>query len=223
MNGYIYKITNLINGKIYIGKTTSFLKRRWYEHISSSKKESDKNRPLYRAMNKYGLENFKIEQIEEVQINFLSEREVYWINYYNSYREGYNATIGGDGKPIYDYSQIESSLKEGKTTIKICEEIGCSKDIVRKVSKQSNIPINKPINNLQKEMIKSQIAVNQYDKQNNFIQSFISYAEAARWLESNGYVQGNLNGVRTKIGEVCRGTRKSAYKFVWKFSNKSND
>ena len=67
--------------------------------------------------------------------------------------------------------------------------------------------------------MKSQIAVNQYDKQGNFIQSFVSYAEATRWLQSNGYVKGNLNGVRSKIGEVCRGIRKSAYKFIWKFSD----
>lgn len=55
-------------------------------------------RPLYKAIAKYGMENFSIETIEEVEDDFLGEREIYWINYYNSYSKGYNATLGGDGK-----------------------------------------------------------------------------------------------------------------------------
>ena len=221
MTGYIYKITNLINGKIYIGKTTSSIEERWKEHIHSINRDNIKNRPLYKAINKYGIKNFSIEKIEEVQADILSEREIYWINFYDSFKTGYNATLGGDGAILYDYSKIEQALKDGKTTTKICEEIGCCKDVVHKVSKQSGIPLNMPIttNSLHEEMMKSQIAVNQYDKQGNFIQSFVSYAEAARWLQSNGYVKGNLSGVRSKIGEVCRGIRKSAYKFIWKFSD----
>lgn len=64
--GYIYKITNKINHKMYIGKTNyADPYDRFKEHIRDSKKERCKNRPLYRAMNKYGLENFEFEVIEE--------------------------------------------------------------------------------------------------------------------------------------------------------------
>ena len=137
MTGYIYKITNLINGKIYIGKTTSSIEERWKEHIHSINRDNIKNRPLYKAINRYGIKNFSIEKIEEVQVDILNEREIYWINFYDSFKTGYNATLGGDGAILYDYSKIEQALKDGKTTPKICEEIGCCRDIVYKVSKQS--------------------------------------------------------------------------------------
>ena len=96
---YIYKITNDINKKIYIGKTVETIEKRWKEHIKDSKKKTSENRPLYRAINKYGIEHFSIEEIEEVQDQFLlSDRERFWIEYFGSFKNGYNATIGGDGK-----------------------------------------------------------------------------------------------------------------------------
>ena len=55
-------------------------------------------------MRKYGIDIFSIDIIEEVPIEQLSDKEQYWIQYYNSYNNGYNATIGGDGKQLYDYN-----------------------------------------------------------------------------------------------------------------------
>ena len=104
MTGIIYKITNIVNNKVYIGKTLETMEKRWKEHQKDSSRFTD--RPLYRAMNKYGLENFTIEIIDEPNIDLLSERESYWIEYYKSYHHGYNATLGGDGRVLYDYQQI---------------------------------------------------------------------------------------------------------------------
>ena len=94
---YIYKIVNDINNKVYIGKTEFSIEKRFKEHCRDSKKEHQ-NRPLYNAMNKYGIEHFKIELIEEC--NNPEEREIYWIQHFDSYKNGYNATLGGDGKNI---------------------------------------------------------------------------------------------------------------------------
>ena len=101
--GYIYKITNIINGKVYIGKTEFTIKRRFKQHCEDCKKERlNEVRPLYRAMKKYGVDNFISEEIEQCDNSILCDREKYWIQYYDSYKHGYNATIGGDGTPRID-------------------------------------------------------------------------------------------------------------------------
>lgn len=98
--GYIYKITNTINNKLYIGKTIKTIQERWNEHIKKAKEHP--NRYLYDAINHYGIDNFTIEQIEECDNEILNEREIYWISYYNTYylsdnSKGYNMTLGGEG------------------------------------------------------------------------------------------------------------------------------
>ena len=76
---YIYRIWNDINNKNYIGKTLNTIEKRWKEHCNDYRKNHCENRPLYKAMNKYGLEHFHIEQVEECSVDLLSEREIYWI------------------------------------------------------------------------------------------------------------------------------------------------
>ena len=98
----IYKITNTINGKVYIGQTIHSLKQRYQGHLSRAER-GDKGH-LYPAMRKYGYNNFTceiIEMIDETLPNakdILNEREIYWINYYDSTnnKKGYNITLGGD-------------------------------------------------------------------------------------------------------------------------------
>jgi len=83
----IYLIENLINHKKYVGQSKNIYAR-WSGHRSDSK---EKNLPLYFAIRKYGLENFKFSILEECKIEQLTDREDYWINYYNSYvPNGYN-------------------------------------------------------------------------------------------------------------------------------------
>ena len=90
---HIYKITNILNNKIYIGKTEHIDPiKRWKEHIKDSKRERNKNRPIYKAINKYGVENFSFEILEETDKP--EQQEIYYISLYDSYKNGYNATIG---------------------------------------------------------------------------------------------------------------------------------
>ena len=96
---HIYKITNILNNKIYIGKTEHIDPiKRWKEHIKDSKRERNKNRPIYKAINKYGVENFSFEILEECDRSELNNRETYWIDFYNTTTFGYNMTKGGAKK-----------------------------------------------------------------------------------------------------------------------------
>lgn len=88
----IYKIQNLINGKIYIGQSVS-IEKRWAAHRYAGRNKKD-NYPIHKAMVKYGVENFSFEIIELCDKDQLNEKEVYWISVYDSYKNGYNATPG---------------------------------------------------------------------------------------------------------------------------------
>lgn len=96
---FIYKITNSVNGKIYIGKTTKAnIKVRWAQHVWEAGR--DKRWPLQSAIRKYGVSNFTIETICEVGAESeLNDRERFYIAQYRSTdpEVGYNLTPGGDG------------------------------------------------------------------------------------------------------------------------------
>ena len=97
----IYKITNLINNKVYIGKTNNS-DRRWKDHqrLAFTENHKEYNKILYQAMRKYGVDNFTIEQIDlAYSKDELNNKEIYWIEKYQSYKSsnGYNRTRGGDG------------------------------------------------------------------------------------------------------------------------------
>lgn len=105
----IYYIKNIVNGKGYIGKSSK-LRRRLYDHY---KKRSDKNKVLYKAFDKYGIENFEFTILQYVEENIetlntvLSELETYYIQEFNTFKYGYNLTLGGDGISGKVYSEEE--------------------------------------------------------------------------------------------------------------------
>ena len=90
----IYKITNTINNKCYIGKSEYKKKKRLNEH----KLGRHSNEHLQRSIQKYGIENFTFEILEECSKEMCGQRERYWIEYYKSYEPefGYNKTMGNE-------------------------------------------------------------------------------------------------------------------------------
>ena len=91
----IYKITNLINGKVYIGQSKDIYNRYHRHHKYEYKNEQRSDFHLYQAFKKYGLDNFSIDVVELCDESLLDEREIYWIKYYDSFNTGYNMTEGG--------------------------------------------------------------------------------------------------------------------------------
>ena len=92
--GYIYKIVNNVNDKIYIGQTRTTIELRWKKHINRFKNEGCR-RGIYGAFAKYGLEHFYIEELCSCSVTDLDDLEIFYINKYNTYNNGYNLTIGG--------------------------------------------------------------------------------------------------------------------------------
>lgn len=210
MNGIIYKITNNINNKVYIGKTLNSLEHRFNEHKRDSRKESCEKRPLYSAMKKYGVENFSISLIEEVPIDVLSEREFYWIEQYSSYRNGYNATKGGDGTVLYNYNDILSGFQSGKMIKELAKEFECSPDTISRIIKLENL-------NTKTNMIKhNKKGIVAKDKEENIIKEFSSRSEAAKWLQENNYTKSkDIDNIIATIGRVANGQRTTAYGMKW--------
>lgn len=101
--GIIYCAHCIISGKKYIGKTINSLEKRKSSHLYKSKQ--DGNGRFQNAIKKYGWNNFVWGIIEECEIDVLSERESYWINFYESHLFGYNLTLGGDGG--FNLSQLK--------------------------------------------------------------------------------------------------------------------
>lgn len=93
----IYKITNTINGKSYIGQSVD-INRRWKREKDDSNNVNSRtyDYPLMKAFRKYGIENFDFKVIEECEIEELNEKEMYWIDFYDTFFNGYNQTLGGD-------------------------------------------------------------------------------------------------------------------------------
>lgn len=111
MEGIIYKYTNKINNKVYIGQTTNE-KQRYYNH-----KRCLENSYFHKAIKKYGFENFNYEVIERIDETLLNEREIYWISYYKSYGDrGYNMTIGGNGSR--GYKKTEEQIRNNSLSLK---------------------------------------------------------------------------------------------------------
>lgn len=150
MEKYIYKITNNINKKVYIGQTND-IDRRFKEHKRCGSYEENE-KLLYRAINKYGIDNFSFDIIEGPIKNY-NEREIYWINYYNSFVAnknswGYNMTPGGEEPPhpkgeehhyathtLEDIEKIISLLKNTKLSfLEISKTFNYSRSAIERIN-----------------------------------------------------------------------------------------
>ena len=140
MKGIIYKITNTVNNKSYIGQTRQSIQFRWNQH--TSKKD---NTYFHNAIKKYGKDNFNIEILEECDVSKLDEREIFYIAKYDTFKNGYNLTIGGDGNKrlLLDdkYDEIKELYLSGFSSNKIATLYKVDKSTIIKILKGLDVKI----------------------------------------------------------------------------------
>lgn len=206
---FIYRVLNLENGKSYIGKTNNENPYvRFNEHVKDSKKIAYKNRPLYKAMSKYGYKSFYFYVLEETDIP--EEREVFYISLYNSFgKNGYNATKGGDGKPYLKCSETEviEFYKTSRSAVNTANNFGIDRATVRAILSKNGVP----------SLTRQEVASKNYGKPivqidtatGNIIGRFLSINEAAVALGGKGKSR--------QITRALRGDCNYALGFTWKY------
>lgn len=133
MEKYVYKITNLINGKSYIGQTNN-LKRRFQEHLHDKRK----SHPIHLALNKYGKENFSYEVLYYGE-NY-NEEEKKWIAYYDTKNKenGYNVVSGGQDSSGEDNPIAKISQEKANEVIELLLNSKLSRD---EIAQKTNLNI----------------------------------------------------------------------------------
>ena len=170
MYGFIYKLTNIVNNAVYIGQTSRTIQERFADHVKSSsvyRDGTDGYSHLYRAMKKYGVDNFFVEEIDSGNSKEeLNEKERYWIAYYRSQDViCYNIADGGSGGNTWDkHTDDEKELIGNKISLSnIGKVYGPHSDETKKkisvaviASKQNRSEESKKLESLRK----SQAALN---------------------------------------------------------------
>lgn len=207
----IYKITNIINDKVYIGQTTLALKKRWSGHCCPSALKN--NMLITKAILKYGKENFRIETLEICKtLEDLNLREIYWISFYNSLNKkiGYNTKPGGKFSTHSDETKqkikeklaLSEKFKNKKVwnkglTIATSNKLkiigkskqGQKRNLLTKL-KMSNAKKGKSAKDIFKNLNKLKGTASKYgkdilllDEDKNILQSFETILDALRFLK----------------------------------------
>lgn len=204
MIGFIYKITNKKNGKIYIGQTIQPIQRRFNQHVSHAITEKSDHK-FARAIRKYGKENFEIEIIEEIEKDKLDEREKYWIKFYNSIQEGYNTAEGGTDIGAGAYYELEEAEKiiqyyyTCHNQIETCKHFNITEYKFRQLLTSRNLPTD--YTNYGKHT-QRRVFIYELDKY------FDSELECAKFLIEKGYTKAKLECVKTILSKRLKDKQK---------------
>ena len=195
----IYKITNTINNKSYIGQTIKTAEERWKEHQAHAfgSHPNDQNKTLYKAIRKYGVENFTFKVLQDNIETFeqLDKAEIYWIDYYNSFVKGYNETFGGQQyHKILPNKEIIEDYYKTKSARKTALNFGIDHSTVDDILNQNNIP-----RFTFRQATGQRIKISKAD----FEKEFDSVKDCAEWFIEN-------NIPRTKSVESARAGLKNA-------------
>lgn len=217
----IYKIENILNNKVYIGQSVD-IEKRWSVHKAELKNNYHHNTHLQSAWNKYGEESFEFSIVEECNADQLNQCEIYWIDDFDSYENGYNLTPGGGNTESFSKSVIQfdcigneimrySSISEAETATGICySQISECCSHKRKTAggyiwQYAEDFVDIPQWHFTARMFNE---IHQLTKDGKLINVFPSAAEAKR-----------VTGIcDTSIIRCCHGKLKTAGGYLWVFS-----
>lgn len=212
----IYCIENTINQKKYIGQSIDIY-RRWQQHKLGKTKCA-----ISYAIVKYGIEKFSFTIVELCDRDLLNEREIYWINYYDTYNNGYNETLGGSyvsdncKKQVKAYNLNGDYIKTYESLHEAARDNNCSPQQIYHVVNHLRLTAGSmqfryidddtPVMPIINSFGRSKIII-QLDLNDNFIAEFKTIAEASRMTGAYG----------PSIGRVCRGIKNTTHGFKWKY------
>jgi group I intron endonuclease len=217
--GFIYKATNLINGKIYVGQTTKSLKVRIKSHYDSHKTPKI---IFHKALKKYGFENFEWCVIDSANSqNELDIKEKFWIEFYQTYigykhSNGYNATTGG--KSGFRFTN-DSLNKMSQSQAEWIKTHGHPRGMLNKNHSKETIEKFKIINSRANNGNSKPVV--KLDKNGVLIKKYDCMRDASDELqkELDNY---NINAV-PHIGNCCKYKNKSAYGYIWMYEEDYNN
>ena len=214
----IYKIVNLVNGKVYIGQSVDIY-RRWAQHkkigrnLSEDKYSKDYDKVLYRAMRKYGVDSFEFSIVEKCDESALYEREQYWIKFYGSTTiedKGYNLNDGGAGgggfaqmRAAYQYDLDGNfiaeyrSIKDATNAMGLKSDNNAIQNVIGVAGRTScgyqwryeRFDKIPPFSSYSK---KKKVAM--YDKEGNLVKCFLNMEDAGKYVgRTPSAVQHNCN------------------------------
>ena len=218
----IYKIENKQTKKVYIGQSIDIY-RRWNRHKADSKKLNTK---LYKDMKIFGIENFVFTIVEECNQSELDAKEIYWIDYYDSFYNGYNSTTGGqyghtkgNVRPVRQYDLNGKFLQEYESLTEAERQTGISASTIGIACKKpaSNAGLfqwryaSENIDFLPELSIVaySSRAVQQYTLNGVFIREYDSLIAAAQLTQQSA----------SNILSACQRKTKTAGGYLWKYKD----
>lgn len=248
--GSIYLITNLKNGKQYVGQTKRSVSERYAEHIQEAL-NTKRNLHLYNSIRKYGVENFRLDILEDnVDEEDLDRLEIYYIGLFDTFHNGYNNTVGGGGVRGYHHNK-ETRLKIGKSVSENMWKINTPERTAKIIAKQKGRKFTEEhkkkisiackgkrtgsdnsfygkhhTTNSKKKMHDS--SVKYYVQQIDFdteevLNTFSCVEEAGKYCVDNNYTSAKLSSVMFRIYYTCVGKQRHAYGFKWKYIERCND
>ena len=205
---YIYKITNKINNKIYIGETNRTIAIRWAQHKRRAK-DSDNTEYLYCAMRKYGIENFEIEELEECNPEERFARETNYIIKYNSLApNGYNLVLSQNGPTPLMMNTAKEYWDNGLSIVGIGNKLHMNPKTISGYLKSLGVT-NEEIKDRRSKNVGrySSKAVVRYTLYGEYVDEWDSASAAARELNYNG----------ASISKSCKGNILTYKNYIWQY------